>query len=246
MGALVAAVVDALAAGGVDVRMGRAVEHIQRRDGGFDVDGSPAAAVVLAAPARAAAPLVRGVCAEASDLLGAVGTASVAIVTVALPADQIDGELPGSGYLVPKPDQGSVTAVSFASNKWAHLRPDDGAHVLRISLGRDGLPVDDWTDDRLVEVAVSETERHLGPRCRTSLVPASVRVSRWPHAFPQYRPGHLERVERLQSILARDAPGLVVAGASHRGIGVPACIHQGRSAAGAIAARVTGVGDSAG
>ena len=61
--------------------------------------------------------------------------------------------------------------------------------------------------------------------------PAEVRVSRWPASLPQYRPGHLERVAAIDDHLARDAPGVVVAGAALRGLGVPACIRQGQSAA---------------
>ena len=90
-----------------------------------------------------------------------------------------------SGYLVPKPDQGLVTAVSFGSQKWAHWRGE--GEVLRVSLGRDGRPLGDRDDDALVAAAVDEVGGHLG----LDLQPTAVRVTRWPRSFPQYRPDHL-------------------------------------------------------
>ena len=69
-----------------------------------------------------------------------------------------------------------------------------------------------------------------------------MRVTRWLDSFPQYRPGHLDRVDAIDADLASSARGLAVAGAALRGLGVPACIRQGAAAAraGPSVARVTG------
>ena len=56
-------------------------------------------------------------------------------------------------------------------------------------------------------------------------------MSRWMRSFPQYEPGHLDLVERIERKLAEEAPNIVVTGAAFRGLGVPACIRQGREAA---------------
>ena len=50
-----------------------------------------------------------------------------------------------------------VTAVSFGSQKWAHWRPADGSQILRVSLGRDGLPVAHLDDDALIDAVVRES-----------------------------------------------------------------------------------------
>jgi oxygen-dependent protoporphyrinogen oxidase len=55
-------------------------------------------------------------------------------------------------------------------------------------------------------------------------------VTRWHRSFPQYRPGHLDRVAAIDAELAAATPTLVVAGAALRGLGVPACIRQGADA----------------
>ena len=76
--------------------------------------------------------------------------------------------------------------MSFTSQKWAHWTTADNSEVLRVSLGQDGLRIDHLDDDQLIERAVDKVGRHLVH----DLAPTDVRVSRWPAAFPQYRPCH--------------------------------------------------------
>jgi oxygen-dependent protoporphyrinogen oxidase len=61
--------------------------------------------------------------------------------------------------------------------------------------------------------------------------PTHVRLTRWVESFPQYRPGHSERIDWLERSLGAVAPGVTVAGASYRGIGIPACIASAQRAA---------------
>jgi oxygen-dependent protoporphyrinogen oxidase len=146
-----------------------------------------------------------------------------------------------SGYLVPKPVQDRVTAVSFGSNKWAHWKPADGSMILRVSMGRDGAPSDDlintWDDEQLVQQVLDEVACHTG----VSITAADHRVTRWPHSFPQYRPGHAKIVDKLEKSLLANAPGIHLAGASMRGIGIPACVSQANRAAEVTLRRLTGV-----
>jgi len=58
-------------------------------------------------------------------------------------------------------------------------------------------------------------------------------VARFVNAFPQYRVHHLLRTAGVESALAR-LGGVAVAGAAYRGVGIPACIASGRSAARAL------------
>jgi oxygen-dependent protoporphyrinogen oxidase len=64
--------------------------------------------------------------------------------------------------------------------------------------------------------------------------PILSRVSRLTEQMPHYTVGHRERVNAAFAALA-DLPGLVLAGAPYRGVGLPDCIAQGRSAAAAVA-----------
>ncbi len=224
MGSLVSAIVAALEGAGVEVRTGANVATLERDGAAWRVDGEPFDFVVLACPAPAASRLIAPSAAHAGVLLAGVETADVAMVTIAVTARDWPDSLSGmSGYLVPKPAQRLVTAVSFGSQKWAHWMMADQL-ILRISLGRDGLPVLHLDDEQLLAAAVEEVGHHLG----LAMQPLHARVSRWPGAFPQYRPHHAGRVADAQ----RDLPaGLALAGASYHGIGMPACIRSGQQAA---------------
>jgi oxygen-dependent protoporphyrinogen oxidase len=120
-----------------------------------------------------------------------------------------------------------LTACSWSSTKWAHL--GKGAQlVVRASAGHFGnehaLALD---DDVLVHAMLDE----LGETMAVRREPSEVRISRWPSAFPQYTPGHNDRIDALEALLADEAPGVVVTGAAYRGIGIPACVGAANNAA---------------
>jgi protoporphyrinogen/coproporphyrinogen III oxidase len=228
MGALTDAVADAAMGRGVKILVSTPVTEVARDGTCWRVDGEPADAVVLATPAAPTAPLLTTVAPELARLLATMDHAGVVLATLAL--DGLPERLHGySGYLVPKPEQAAVTAVSFAAQKWAHWRPPDGREILRVSMGRDGLPVDDLHDSEVVIAAVDALGRDLG----LDVEPTDVRISRWPASFPQYRPHHRQWLDRVDAALPA---GLFVTGASYRGIGIPACVAQAQATARAVAA----------
>jgi oxygen-dependent protoporphyrinogen oxidase len=223
MGSLAAAATAHARASGVEIHTDRSVGQIARDGGGWRVDDDWFDAVVLAVPAPAASALLSGVAPGAADDLASIPSADVVMVRLVVP------DLPAhcrtlSGYLVPKPDQRYVTAASFASQKWAHWQPPDGGQLMRVSLGRDGLPVRHLDDDQVIDAVVSEVGRHLDH----DVQPTAISITRWGGAFPQYRPHHADLVAGIERRLPA---GLALAGAAYHGIGVPACIASGRRAA---------------
>jgi protoporphyrinogen/coproporphyrinogen III oxidase len=237
MGALVDALAAALAADpDVTVRLGTAATPLQRHGSGYETAGEEADAVVLTVPATAAAGLLAEVAPLAAAAAGAVPYAGVALATLAFAEAAVPRPLDGSGYLVPAVAQRHVTAVSWASTKWAHWKRP-GQVLLRASVGRAGREHDlQLPDDDLLRVILADLREQLG----ITADPEAVRLTRWPASFPQYEPGHSGRVDQVVAGLAAAAPGVVLAGAAWRGVGIPACIRQGREAAVAVAARVGG------
>jgi oxygen-dependent protoporphyrinogen oxidase len=231
------------AVSGAKVRTGAMVRELARTPAGWRLtlgsahspDYLEADAVVLALPARPASRLLAGVegAADAQAALAAIPYASMAVVTLAYPAEAFPGPLTGSGYLVPVVDGHPVKAVTYSSLKWPHLRSaDPGTIVVRCSIGRigeEGLLQRD--DAELAALAAADLAEATGVRGR----PAGHRVTRWGGALPQYTVGHLGRVERIRAAVARQ-PGLAVCGAAYDGIGIPACIGTARTAAGQIRA----------
>jgi oxygen-dependent protoporphyrinogen oxidase len=103
--------------------------------------------------------------------------------------------------------------------------------VLRASAGRYGDErAAELDDDALLETLLAELDDLLG----LAGDPVGVRISRWTDGFPQYEPGHLDRVDAVEADVADHLPGVALAGAAYRGIGIPACIRQGREASGRL------------
>ncbi|GIJ69560.1 protoporphyrinogen oxidase [Virgisporangium ochraceum] len=227
--------VDALAAAvGADrVHTGRPVRELCRtRDGRWrltvgstrDPQNLLADGVVLAVPARPAERLLANVAPIDLNL----DYASVALVTAALP----EAALPEySGLLVPSGSRIHIKAVTFLDRKWPHLRRP-GRTLARLSLGRFGEEsVLQRPDGELVETALGDLADIVGTPRRA----LESSVHRWGGALPQYAPGHPARVAAARSALP---PGLALAGAAYDGVGVPACVRSGRTAAEAVVAAV--------
>ncbi len=235
---LAAALADALAELGVDLRTGCMVQTLERTtdsSGGrrFRVADTAVDAVVLATPAGATARLLVDLV-PATSSLAAIPYASTAVVTLVLTGT----DLHGSGLLVPPGQLPTVKALTYSSNKWPWVSAaatdtwGAGTAVVRASLGRygdaAGLQVDDAT---LVSRTLAEL-RVLPGWDRARLLTADVR--RWGGALPQYLVGHVERIAAVETAVA-EVPGLALCGAALHGVGVPACIGSGRAAAAQVA-----------
>lgn len=237
LGGFAGAVADDVRARGGSIITGCAARRLARDGEGWRLEGDGFSgdrfdAVVIATPAVAAAALLGDVVPDASAALAGVEASDVVMVTLAVPRAVWPERLRGrSGYLVPKPQQRLVTACSFGSQKWAHWSSPDH-EILRVSLGRDGLPVLGFDDAELLAAAVAEVGGHLG----FDLQPTAHRVTRWAGAFPQYRPRHAERVRAIEAALPH---GITVCGASHHGIGIPACVNSAQRAAAATLVRLS-------
>ena len=231
MSALTSAVHHSIVERGCEVLLSSPVNEIVRNEKSYVLNcGSnsiDADAIVLATPAKHTAPFMQTLDADIAAQFAHVEHASVVMVALTVPRSQWPQHLTGTGYLVPKPMQTAVTAVSFGSNKWAHWQTTDNDMILRVSLGRDGMPMHHLDDDRLLALALADLQWHLG----IDVQPTHVRLTRWVESFPQYRPGHSERIDWLERTLGAVAPGIAIAGASYRGIGIPACIASAQRAA---------------
>ena len=178
-------------------------------------------------PAAAAARLLTDVAPDGARLLAGVQHASVALVSLAFRREDVGVPLDASGFLVPRDAGLTITAASWTTAKWGHLDIDDHV-VLRVSAGhhRDPAPVH-LDDDALLGSIGADLARTM----RIEAAPTEVRVGRYLDGLPQYAVGHLDRVAAIEAELRDRAPGIVATGMAFRGVGIPACIRQGRLAA---------------
>lgn len=211
------------------IHLDQPVDALQAVDDGWRVRSGTterdAEAVVLSTPAFASAKLLRHVAPDTAAMLDDIPYASVVMVTFAFDTDELP-ELPGSGFLIPRGEGLLMTACSQASTKWAHLAGP--TTFLRVSAGHAGDErAMEMDDEALVDRLLEELRWTAG----IDAEPTEVRITRWPKSFPQYRPGHGDRVSSIEARLAEEAPGIIITGAAYRGLGLPACVHQARRAA---------------
>jgi oxygen-dependent protoporphyrinogen oxidase len=218
---------------GAELRCGVAVTRLDRTgDGRYRLSGpgcEPLVAdgVVIAAPAGQAGRILAAAGPAAATLLEAIGYTPAVVVTLRYPAESLPGPLPGAGFLVPQSERRLLGACTWLSAKWPHLA-ETGETWLRCSISRrDAARALDLDEQTLVEELSAELGEAMGLRGE----PLDALVTRWEEALPLYRPGHLERVDRIERELSRRLPRVALAGAAYRGIGVPQCIAQGRAAA---------------
>jgi oxygen-dependent protoporphyrinogen oxidase len=217
-----------------DVRFGTAVEHVARDATGFRLETGAgdvrADAVVLAAPAYVTARQIASLDAGASEALGSIPYASVAVLALLYPSPAGDPPWDGSGMLVPRRESRTVAACTWYSTKWPASAPD-GGFLLRAVVGRRGHdPNLDLDDDDLVTAVHEDLAAMLGLK----EPPRSHLVTRWERALPQYTVGHLDRVTGAELALAQRGP-VFLAGAGYRGTGIPDCVRGAGEAAAAAA-----------
>jgi oxygen-dependent protoporphyrinogen oxidase len=184
--------------------------------------------VVVAAPATAAAELLRGIRPELAENLDKITyTSSCA---VALAYDHLDLP-PGFGFLVPRSEGHKMLACTFVHRKFPHRAPE-GSALLRCFFSSSRLRGwQGYSESALLDLAQRELTDIMGLRA----MPRFARVFRWACGLPQYTIGHLERVAEMEKSLS-GLPGLHIIGNSFYGIGVPDCVRSGMRAAATIAA----------
>ncbi|HEY3196732.1 MAG TPA: protoporphyrinogen oxidase [Nitrospirales bacterium] len=183
-------------------------------------------AVILATPAYGAAGLLAPVDRVLSEDLAGIPYAGSVTVSLGFRKHDLGHKLDGYGFVVPRVENRLAMASTWTSSKWDHRAPDD-AVLIRCYLGGEGREaVLKRTDAEIIELAQMELRLILG----IQQSPVLARVYRWPRAMPQYRVGHLQRLEAIGGRLEH-LPGVFLAGAGYRGVGIPDCIRDGMAAA---------------
>ncbi|KXG10079.1 protoporphyrinogen oxidase [Anoxybacillus rupiensis] len=156
----------------------------------------------------------------------AVPSTSVATVALAFPERAIEQDIDGTGFVVSRRSDYTITACTWTHKKWPHTAPADKA-LLRCYVGRPGdETIVEQSDDEIVKVVLDDLNKIM----RINGNPEFSIVSRWKEAMPQYTVGHKERIETIKSQMAEHLPGVFLAGSSYEGLGMPDCIDQGEEA----------------
>jgi protoporphyrinogen/coproporphyrinogen III oxidase len=177
-------------------------------------------AVLLAAPAPAAAGLLRQFHPALIEGLARIEYTSTAAVALAYDQAELP---PGHGFLVPRSEGRKMMACTFVHKKFSHRAPGD-KKLLRCFFSSSRMPdLLTHSDEVLQQFARQELKEILG----LTAEPKFARTFRWDRAMAQYETGHLDRVAEMEKIIAA-MPGFHIIGNSFHGIGVPDCIKSAR------------------
>lgn len=228
---------------GPAIHCGSPVHRLERTAAGWKIhargmESADFDGVIAALPARHAAPLLAPVDAAIPRLMPDAFSSAIVVALAFAPAASLQLP-PGFGFLVPQhggsSQRSALLACTFLHQKYPHRAPAGGA-LLRAFFGGPGASALLREDDATLEaLAMQSLEEFLGPMPPRLFT----LVRRWPDSLPLYPVGHLERVDELETRIAR-LPGLRVTGSLLRGVGLPDVIHQSRNAAASLVLELAG------
>ena len=145
-----------------------------------------------------AADLVAGVSTTAADELRQIESPPMAVVHTAFDAAAAAHIEPAYGFLVARGEGIRMLGCQYETATFRGRGPN-GTFLARSMFGGSVDPeAADLGDAQLVELTLRELRRTAG----IDAEPTYTSVARWPHAIPQYAPGHPRRVAR-----SRGRPG---------------------------------------
>jgi oxygen-dependent protoporphyrinogen oxidase len=237
--------IHALAASlGPALRTGRPVSGLRPHRGRYVVECSPgeaieADAVVLAAGPASTARVVAPFDGALAAVLDEIPSAPLAVVCLGYDESKLPRPLDGFGFLVPHGEGPRILGVLWDSSIYPGRAPH-GRVLLRAMIGGAHDPgAIGLSDDALLDAVLRDLGATLGLR----IPPDFVRIFRHPLGIPQYTVGHVDRLSRIDIILARH-PGLHVAGNGYRGVAINSCVAEADVLAGRVLASLEPAGSA--
>ena len=156
---------------------------------------------------------------------------NTSLISVYLGYDILDRELPkdGTGFIVAKKGDLVCNACTWTSRKWPNTSTE-GNLLVRLFY-KSSIPnyeeLDKMSEKELLCVAMTDIEKSLG----ITVHPKAVDITKWNQLMPNYTLQHPEAVSCLQEEVNKRYPGLLLAGCSYFGVGIGACITNGKDTA---------------
>jgi oxygen-dependent protoporphyrinogen oxidase len=215
------------------------VQSVIRQDNGWTVCAGYKTdhfdAVIVATPAQAAAAVLQAADESMARDLSEIQYSSSVTVTLGYDETVRRSLPPGFGFLVPRSEGHRMLAATFVHNKFPHRAPDNRALVRCFLGGARDERILQSSEEEILQIVRGELRQIVGIALNAE--PLFARVYKWKSAMAQYSVGHLERLQRIES-LRQKLNGLALAGNGYNGIGVPDCVRSGAEAAGKILAEM--------
>jgi len=184
-------------------------------------------AVIIAAPAHAAAHMLAEVDQTLAEKLEEIPYVDSATISLGFKNESLGGRpLVGFGVIIPLAEKRKLMAATWCSNKWAYRAPQGSFLVRGFVGGAKNQEYVNMDDESLIKLVRDELADLIG----VTGEPQVARVFRWRKGLAQYTIGHAERVTMIENRVA-SYPGLFLAGSAYKGVGISDCIRTGQEAA---------------
>ena len=211
---------------------GAATKKVEKKDGRYSVilsngETIEADSVVLAIPHHAAQAVLQD---EQLDTdFNRLKNSS--LISVYLGFDIHDEQLPaeGTGFIVSENSDVKCNACTWTSRKWTHTTKNNQLLVRMFYKSSNPAfeSMKNMSEEELVEVALQDIEMSL----KLTGKPKVLEITKWNDQMPNYHLAHGDAIQALTGKMADDMPNVVLAGCSYYGVGIAACIKNGKETA---------------
>jgi oxygen-dependent protoporphyrinogen oxidase len=184
-------------------------------------DSWSADAIVLTCPAHQQAPIVRDLDPTLAEEVANIAFNEIAVVVLAFRAGDIPGGVDGFGFITPERLRRDILGVQWCSSIFPGRAPQGVVLMRAMCGGWRRADMVSWDDARLLAAVRAELKLVQN----IAAEPVFHIIQRWRPGIPQYRLGHLARLERIDARTIAH-PGLYLAGNSYRGVAMNDCTEQ--------------------
>lgn len=142
-----------------------------------------------------------------------------------------DDKLPanGTGFIVTENSDLHCDACTWTSRKWTHTSSKRKLLVRLFYKSSNPFyeTLKNMSEQKMIQTALTDIEKSLGITAQ----PITVEVTNWDNLMPNYHLEHNLAVTSLSKKMGETFPNLFVAGASYFGVGIGACIKNGKQTA---------------
>ncbi|WP_368657538.1 protoporphyrinogen oxidase [Metabacillus halosaccharovorans] len=142
-----------------------------------------------------------------------------------------DDKLPanGTGFIVTENSDLHCDACTWTSRKWTHTSSKRKLLVRLFYKSSNPFyeTLKNMSEQKMIQTALTDIEKSLGITAQ----PITVEVTNWDNLMPNYHLEHNLAVTSLSKKMSETFPNLFVAGASYFGVGIGACIKNGKQTA---------------
>ena len=199
------------------------VHDIERITSGWRVNGQQFDQLIVALPARQAAPLFSEVDPALHTLLQQQESSSSATLSLIFDRKDLSTLPKGFGFMSAHPLSSLLVGCTWTGNKFKGRQADD-RFICRLFLGGPDATQDILSakDELLIQTAIAEV-RKICPFIPVH--PLAHWLQRWPNGNPGYQLGHLDWVARIRK-KAETLGNLQFCGSSYGGVSVSDCVRQ--------------------